>query len=63
MAKYVFYYSIGFANAKQREVVDIPDEEIEGLSEDEREAMLEQRFQDWASNFRDFGWWPAEDDE
>lgn len=47
--------SIGLANAKQQDVLEIPDEEVEGLSEEERQKVIDEHWQAWAWNYIDGG--------
>jgi len=53
MAKFKMSLGIGFANAKQKEVIEIPDEELEGLSEEDREKLLDEYLNDWMWNHID----------
>lgn len=43
-----FTLSIGFATAKQQEIVEFDDD----VSENE----IEEAYEEWVSNFRDGGW-------
>jgi len=56
--KYIFYAGIGFANANREEDVEI---EFEGdETEEEKESIIQQYYDDWLSNFSDFTWWKSE---
>lgn len=56
--KYVFYASIGYANADRKEVVEI---EFTGdESEKEKEKIIQEYYDDWLNNFSDFTWWKVE---
>jgi hypothetical protein len=48
--------SIGFPTACRRETLDIPDEELEGMSPDEQESYLMEYVQEWANNYIDYGY-------
>lgn len=62
MAKYKFYASLGYTNAKREEDVDIPDEELEGLSEEEREKYIQEEYDNWLGNTGDFGFYKIEEE-
>ncbi|MDA8212185.1 MAG: hypothetical protein M0021_09950 [Clostridia bacterium] len=49
------YLSIGCGNDHE-DIIEIPDEEIEGKSEDEIEKVLCEHTKEWASNYIDIGW-------
>lgn len=57
MAKFVFYVSTNVVGSKQEEVVEIPDEELEGLNEEERNKVVEEYYKDWLGNYSDIGWY------
>ena len=50
------YLSIGFANADQEDEVEIDDEELEGLSPEERERIIGEHVKQWADNYIEWGW-------
>lgn len=50
-----FTLSIGIANAKQQDTVDIPD--------DYTDDQINEEYQDWLSNYLDGGWHKVEDGE
>ena len=56
--KYVFFASLGFATANHEEVVEI---EFEGNeSEEEKEKIIQENYDDWLGNYSDFTWWKKE---
>lgn len=54
MARYKFYASTGFIGAARSEIVEIPDEEIEKLTEREKENYIHDNY---------FKWWLEENTE
>lgn len=56
MAKFKFTLSIGYAGADHRETYEIDDEDFEGLSEAERDKVIEEHWQEWSQNYIDGGW-------
>jgi hypothetical protein len=63
MAKYTFYCSTGFVGSLTEEVIEIPDEELEGLSDKEKEKLLLDYWWDFMANNCDFGWYETDEDE
>lgn len=58
MAKYKFYVTTGFVGAMREEVIEIPDEELEGMSEEEKSDYINENFfQDWLVNHADMGFY------
>ena len=49
--------------ANRKETIEIPDEDLERLSDEQRIAHIEQYFQDWLSNEVDYGWYEERDDD
>jgi len=47
--------SIGFANARQEDIIDIDEEEWESSNEEERDKLIEQYASDWANNYISIG--------
>lgn len=58
MAKYKFYVSTGYMGSLKEEIIDVPDEELEGMSEDEKDDYInETYYQDWLTNNADMGFY------
>ncbi|GIP55939.1 DUF7167 family protein [Paenibacillus vini] len=57
MAKFKFTISTGYVGSKREEIVEIPDEEFEGLNEIEREALIQESWEDWLWNGNVDGGW------
>jgi hypothetical protein len=58
MARYVFYASTGYNNSTREETVEIPDEELEGKTEEEKHNFIyDEYFQDWLTNNCDLGFY------
>lgn len=55
MKRYEFTLSIGFANGKHREIIELDD--------DLDYAEIEEAYMDWRSNYLDGGWHLLEDGE
>lgn len=62
MAKFRFGVGIGFSQDR-REIVELPDKDLEGLTDEQRKAYIEACHQDWMHNHLDAWWEPVEDDE
>lgn len=61
MAKYTFYVTTGYVGSKRDEVIDIPDDELEGMTEEEKDKYIyEYYFQDWLNSNSDSGWYKTE---
>jgi hypothetical protein len=63
MAKFKFYVNTGYVGSDREEVIEIPDEELEGLTEQQKEKMMEEEFWNFMSNNCDYGWYEMEEDE
>ncbi|MDP5274812.1 DUF7167 family protein [Chengkuizengella axinellae] len=50
MAKYIFHVSTNAVNSTVEEVFEIPDEELEGLSEEEEEEVVGKYFNEWKAD-------------
>lgn len=50
------YLSIGYPTAQQWDYIEIDDEELEGLSEQEREELIDREVHYWAQDFIEYGW-------
>lgn len=40
--------SIGLANAKQEDTIEIDDADLEGLTEEDRQKVIDEYWQEWA---------------
>ena len=61
MIRYKFTFSIGYANAIQKDIfftgdMGYTDEQWEKLSEEKKENILQQTWLEWKENFIDGGW-------
>lgn len=56
MAQFEFYASTGFVGCKRSEIVEIYDEHLEGLTETEKEKVIEEYFNEWLWNNIEAGW-------
>jgi hypothetical protein len=62
--KYRVSLSIGFVGAKHEDIIDVDDDELAACDTDNaRDDLLEQYWQDWANNYIDGGIWPDGGDE
>jgi stress-induced morphogen len=50
------YVSLGLVGCHREAEVEIPDEDIEGLSEVEQERVIEEYVRDWMFQQIDWGW-------
>lgn len=50
------YLGIGYANSCQERIIEIPDEELEGLSEDEQGKIISEYVDEWANEYIDIGY-------
>ena len=48
--------SIGFAGDVREETIDIPDDELDGLSAEEKEDVYEGYWKEWSANYIDGSW-------
>lgn len=57
MAIYKFSVSTGYVGSEKENYVEIPDEELEGKTEDEKyEYIYENYFRDWLEENIDYVW-------
>jgi hypothetical protein len=64
MASYKFYVSTGYINSTREEVVEIPDTELEGMTETEKDDYIyKEYYQDWLNSNADYGWYKTDEDE
>lgn len=52
--------SIGFPDATYEDVIEIDDEELEGLTEEEKKERFEEEVKEWAWNYIEI-WWEEDD--
>jgi hypothetical protein len=58
MAKFKFYVSTGYVGSDREEVIEIPDEELEGMSESEIEDYVhENYYNEWLWSIIDATFW------
>jgi len=50
------YLSIGFATANHEEIIEIPDEDLEGLTKEEKDDYINECVQEWADNYIEIDW-------
>ncbi|MEF2965056.1 hypothetical protein V3851_04365 [Paenibacillus sp. M1] len=60
MAKFKFTLGIGFVSGHET-TIEIPDEELEGLSKEERDKVIEEYWNEWANDKIDGGWEEVEE--
>jgi len=60
MAKFIAYVSVGFVGCDREKEFEVPDDELEGLSDLERENLLGEYARDTIFNYVEWGWKPAE---
>lgn len=48
------HLSIGFYGADHKDVLDIPDEDLEGLTDDEKYDLLYRETEKWANKYIEF---------
>jgi hypothetical protein len=61
MAKFIFSISTGIVGSEKREVIEIPDDQLEGLSAQEREQYIQEEYMQWVGNNAYLEWWEDED--
>ena len=49
--KIKLHLTIGYPTADQEGEIEIPDEELEGLSDEEEEELINPYLQEWADNY------------
>jgi len=55
MAQVRLTLGIGFSGANHEDIIEIPDEELEGLNEGETNEVLDDYWKDWSGNYIDGG--------
>ena len=64
MAKFMFYASTRYVGAEREEVVEVPDEELEGMSEEQVfDYVYDNYFIDWINENCDIGFSLIEEEE
>ncbi|GIO42496.1 DUF7167 family protein [Paenibacillus apis] len=62
MAKFKFTVSTGFVGSRREETIEIPDEDLEGLDEHEREHLIQTVWEEWLWDGNiDGGWVEVEE--
>lgn len=61
--KYTFWVITNRVGSKCEWTIDVDDEDLEGRTEEEKEAYLYELYQETAGNFIEFGWKPEEESE
>lgn len=56
MAKFIFYVGTGVVGSSKRHTHEIPDEDLEGLSENERYEAVQEAFEEWIWDNIDASW-------
>lgn len=58
MAKFKFVTGLNYVGCKEEEIVEIPDEILEGLSEDERLKEINEWYNEWKfEQTESKSWW------
>lgn len=53
------HLSIGYSNARQDEIIEIPDEDLRGMTQEQRSDYVNDCVQEWADNYIET-WWDEE---
>jgi hypothetical protein len=61
MAKFLFKVSTGYVGSQREEVVEIEDEEFEGLNEQEIENLVDEYYNEWMQEKINCSWTKIED--
>jgi hypothetical protein len=56
MARFTAYVQTDMAGSRQEELFEVPDDELEGLTEGERTDLIATYAQDAIVNLYDWGW-------
>lgn len=51
--------TIGYTGADHEDVLYIPDDELDGLTEEEKKTVCQEYTSEWANNYIEF-WWVEE---
>ncbi|NWL87573.1 hypothetical protein DMN77_08140 [Paenibacillus sp. 79R4] len=57
MAKFIFNVSTKYVGSRAEETVEVPDEDLEGLNEDERVKVINEHWEEWLWNGNIDGGW------
>ena len=57
------FINTGFANAKHEDVIEVPNEDWNGMTEKEREDFLDEEAEMFMANLIEAGAYPIDDDE
>ena len=60
MAKFKFTVKTNIAGSAVEEEYEVPDDDLEGLNENEREQMIAQHYAEWVAENTDGGWEESE---
>lgn len=63
MVKLKLYVSTGIVGSEREEIIEIPDEELEGLTGNEKEEVFQEEFDTFMANHCDFGWFVLDEEE
>jgi hypothetical protein len=64
MAIYKFYISTNVVGSKREEIIEIPDEELEGKSDGEKDDYIwEKYYLDFLNNNCDYGWYETDEND
>ena len=56
IAKFKFSVSTGYVGSKREEIVEIDDEDLEGLTPEEQDKLVQEVYDDWLWENIDTGW-------
>lgn len=48
--------SMNYVGCHKQDIINIPDEELEGLTKRDREQIFDELYDEWAANQVDGGW-------
>lgn len=63
MVKVKLYVSTGIVGSEREDIIEIPDEELEGLIEEKRNEVFQEALDVFMTNYCDFGWFVLDDEE
>ncbi|KIV56203.1 DUF7167 family protein [Aneurinibacillus migulanus] len=63
MPKYEFRVSTGYVGCKRTEIVEIDEDELAGMTEEEKEEYVEEEWAQWVWENIDGGFSKVEDEE
>lgn len=50
------YLTIGYSSADHEDELEIPDEDLEGLTPEQKNNLIDEEVREWASNYIEWGW-------